>query len=102
MEMLLLGEMLNAEKALEIGLINRVVPKSELTQVTNSIADTIAAKSSKTVAIGKRAFYEQAEMSLADAYMYTSKIMAKNMLSEDAEEGIDAFLSKRPPMWHNT
>ena len=102
MEMLLLGKMLNAEKALEIGLINRVVPKSELTQVTNSIADTIAAKSSKTVAIGKRAFYEQAEMSLADAYMYTSKIMAKNMLSEDAEEGIDAFLSKRPPMWHNT
>ena len=102
MEMLLLGEMLNAEKALEIGLINRVVPKSELTQVTNSIADTIAAKSSKTVAIGKRAFYEQAEMSLADAYIYTSKIMAKNMLSEDAEEGIEAFLSKRPPMWHNT
>ncbi len=102
MEMLLLGEMLNAEKALEIGLINRVVPKSELTQVTNSIAGAIAAKSSKTVAIGKRAFYEQAEMSLADAYMYTSKIMAKNMLSEDAEEGIDAFLSKRPPMWHNT
>ena len=102
MEMLLLGEMLNAEKALEIGLINRVVPKSELTQVTNSIADTIAAKSSKTVAIGKRAFYEQAEMSLADAYIHTSKIMTKNMLSEDAEEGIDAFLSKRPPMWHNT
>ena len=102
MEMLLLGEMLNAEKALEIGLINRVVPKSELTQVTTSIAGTIAAKSSKTVAIGKRAFYEQAEMSLADAYIHTSKIMAKNMLSEDAEEGIDAFLSKRPPMWHNT
>mgnify|MGYP001407964109 CR=1 FL=1 len=102
MEMLLLGEMLNAEKALEIGLINRVVPKSELTQVTDSIAGAIAAKSSKTVAIGKRAFYEQSEMSLADAYVYTSKIMAKNMLSEDAEEGIDAFLSKRPPMWHNT
>ena len=102
MEMLLLGEMLNADKALEIGLINRVVPKSELTQVTTSIAGTIAAKSSKTVAIGKRAFYEQAEMSLADAYIYTSKIMAKNMLSEDAEEGIDSFLSKRPPMWHNT
>lgn len=102
MEMLLLGEMLNAEKALEIGLINRVVPKSELTQVTDSIAGAIAAKSSKTVAIGKRAFYEQSEMSLADAYVYTGKIMAKNMLSEDAEEGIDAFLSKRPPMWHNT
>ena len=102
MEMLLLGEMLNAEKALEIGLINRVVPKSELTLVTTSIAGIIAAKSSKTVAVGKRAFYEQAEMSLADAYIHTSKIMAKNMLSEDAEEGIDAFLSKRPPMWHNT
>lgn len=102
MEMLLLGEMLNAEKALEIGLINRAVPKSELTQVTTSIAGTIAAKSSKTVAIGKRAFYEQAEMSLADAYIYTSKIMAKNMLSEDAEEGIGAFLSKRPPIWRNT
>ena len=102
MEMLLLGEMLNAEKAVEIGLINRAVPKSELTQVTTSIAGSITAKSSKTVAIGKRAFYEQAEMSLADAYSYTSKVMAKNMLSEDAEEGIGAFLSKRPPIWRNT
>jgi enoyl-CoA hydratase/carnithine racemase len=102
MEMLLLGEMLNAEKAVEIGLINRAVPKSELTQVTTGIASSITMKSPKTVAIGKRAFYEQAEMSLADAYSYTSKVMAKNMLSEDAEEGIGAFLSKRPPIWRNS
>jgi enoyl-CoA hydratase/carnithine racemase len=102
MEMLLLGEMLNAEKAVEIGLINRAVPKSELTQVTTGIASSITMKSPKTVAIGKRAFYEQAEMSLADAYSYTSKVMVKNMLSEDAEEGIGAFLSKRPPIWRNS
>lgn len=102
MEMLLLGEMLDAEKAAQLGLINRVVPESELTDITTDIAGSIAAKSLSTITIGKRAFYEQAEMSLYDAYIHTSKVMAKNMLSEDAEEGIDAFLSKRPPTWRNS
>jgi enoyl-CoA hydratase/carnithine racemase len=61
----------------------------------------IAAKSPKTVAIGKRAFYEQAEMSLSDAYVHTAKVMARNMLNDDAIEGIEAFLQKRSPSWQN-
>jgi enoyl-CoA hydratase/carnithine racemase len=101
MEMLLLGEMLHAEMAERIGLINRVVPQSDLSDATSSLAQMIAAKSPKTVAIGKRAFYEQAEMSLSDAYVHTAKVMARNMLNDDAIEGIEAFLQKRSPSWQN-
>jgi len=99
MEMLLTGEMISAERAREIGLINRVVPDAELASATAALAAQIAAKSPLTLAIGKEAFYHQAEMKLADAYAYAATVMTNNMLANDAEEGIDAFLQKRQPHW---
>jgi enoyl-CoA hydratase/carnithine racemase len=99
MEMLLTGELIDAESARALGLVNRVVPPAELTDATMVLAGQIAGKSAFTVAIGKEAFYRQAELDLADAYRYASEVMTKNMLAEDAAEGIDAFLEKRPPVW---
>jgi enoyl-CoA hydratase/carnithine racemase len=100
MEMLLTGEMISAEKAREIGLINRVVAAEVLTTKTTELAQTIAAKSAKVLAIGKQAFYAQREMDLAAAYIYTSQVMVENMLNSQAEEGIGAFLDKRKPDWN--
>lgn len=99
MEMLLTGDLTEAERAAEIGLVNRVVPEEELTEYTTGIARKIAAKSSMTLATGKQAFYRQREMPLADAYEYASNIMVENMLKRDAEEGINAFIEKRAPNW---
>jgi enoyl-CoA hydratase/carnithine racemase len=99
MEMLLTGHPISADDAERIGLINSVVPAEQLDQAVTTLAQTIAAKSPRTLAIGKRAFYEQADMPLAGAYTYTSAVMAKNMLEPDAVEGIDAFLGKRAPQW---
>ncbi len=99
MEMLLTGDFISAEKAKEIGLINNAVPKEDLTSEVDRLAEKIASKSTMTVATGKRAFYAQAEMDLSDAYEYTSKTMTDNLLKNDAKEGIDAFLEKRPPDW---
>jgi len=99
MEMLLTGDLIDAEKALKIGLINRVVAPDRLDAEVASLADSIAAKSPLVLAIGKEAFYRQAEMSLEQAYAYTSEVMTTNMLAADAAEGIDAFLEKRPPHW---
>jgi len=99
MEMLLTGDLVEAERAAEIGLINRVVPEEELTEYTTGIAQKIAAKSSMTLATGKQAFYRQREMPLAEAYEYTSNVMVENMLKRDAEEGINAFIEKRAPNW---
>jgi enoyl-CoA hydratase/carnithine racemase len=99
MEMLLTGELVDAATARALGLVNRVVPRPELTQATTALAEQIAAKSAFTVAIGKEAFYRQAELGLAEAYRYASEVMTRNMLAEDAGEGIDAFLEKRPPVW---
>ena len=99
MEMLLTGDFISAEKAKEIGLINNAVPKEDLTSEVDRLAEKIASKSTMTVATGKRAFYAQAEMDLSDAYEYTSKTMTDNLLKNDAKEGIDAFLKKRPPDW---
>ena len=99
MEMLLSGDMIPAARALEIGLINRVVPGTELSAATFALARQIAAKSPLTLKIGKEAFYRQAEMGLAQAYDYASEVMTRNMLAADAAEGIDAFLAKRPPVW---
>lgn len=101
MEMLLLGDMVSAERAAEMGLVNRVVPEGVLQQVTQDMADRIASKSSKTLAIGKRAFYVQREMSLSDAYEYASAVMVDNMLESDAQEGIRAFMEKREPKWQD-
>lgn len=99
MEMLLSGEMISAEKAVETGLINRAVTPEKLTRTTMIMASTIASKSSKTVATGKLAFYRQQTMPLSDAYQYCANIMVENMLEQDAEEGINAFLAKRTPQW---
>ena len=99
MEMLLTGDFVNAEKAKEIGLINNVVEKEDLSEEINKLAEKIASKSSMTVSIGKKAFYAQAEMDLSEAYKHTSKIMSDNLLKDDAKEGIDAFIEKRKPDW---
>jgi enoyl-CoA hydratase/carnithine racemase len=102
MEMLLLGEMLPASRAAEYGLVNRVVPQDELMDAAISLAGKIAKKPPATVAMGKTAFYTQAEMPLSEAYAYTSKVMVENMMARDAEEGISAFLQKRKPKWKSS
>ena len=101
MEMLLTGDMVQASRAAEIGLVNQVVPSGELRVASMALAKKIAAKSSLTVATGKRAFYQQKEMDLAAAYNYASEIMVENMLARDAEEGIAAFIEKRTPDWRD-
>jgi enoyl-CoA hydratase/carnithine racemase len=100
MEMLLTGEMIDAARAAEIGLVNRVVPAERLDDAVAALAATIVGKSSHVVAIGKEAFYRQLEVPLAEAYAYTAEVMTMNMLARDAAEGIDAFLEKRKPVWH--
>ena len=102
MEMLLTGDMVDAARARELGLVNRVVPGHELDAAVAALAGQIAGKSPLTLAIGKVAFYRQAEMTLADAYTYASEVMVRNMLARDAAEGIDAFLDKRAPVWTGT
>lgn len=99
MEMLLTGELIPASRAREIGLVNRVVSEAELAGATRALAAQIASKSPLTLAIGKEAFYRQAEMDLSAAYAYASDVMTRNMLARDAGEGIDAFLQKRKPVW---
>lgn len=99
MEMLLVGEMQAASRAEEIGLINKAVPEDELDAEVKNFAEKIAKKSTYAIAIGKEAFYEQVENKLSDAYDYASDVMVRNMLAEEAEEGIDAFFSKRVPKW---
>jgi enoyl-CoA hydratase/carnithine racemase len=102
MEMLLTGDLIPADRAQQLGLINRVVPEAQLPAATRAVAAQIASKSPLTVAIGKEAFYRQAEMPLAAAYDYASEVMTRNMLARDAAEGIDAFMSKREPQWTGT
>ena len=102
MEMLLTGDMVDAARARELGLVNRVVPEHELDAAVAALAGQIAGKSPLTLALGKVAFYRQAEMPLADAYTYASDVMVRNMLARDAAEGIDAFLDKRTPNWTGT
>ncbi|MSP02553.1 MAG: enoyl-CoA hydratase [Acetobacteraceae bacterium] len=102
MEMLLTGDLIDAHKAQAIGLVNRVVPDEQLDEAVTALARQIASKSALTLAIGKAAFYRQAEMDLAAAYEFTAQVMTENMLANDAAEGIDAFLEKRPPTWTGT
>ena len=98
-EMLTTGQFIPAEKALELGLVNRVVPADQLEATTTELAETVAAKLGAAVKIGKEAFYNQIEMSVDDAYEYTGDVMVQNMLYRDTAEGIAAFLEKRPPDW---
>ncbi|MDG1863358.1 MAG: enoyl-CoA hydratase [Yoonia sp.] len=99
MEMLLTGEMTSADRAAEIGLVNRAMAPDDLRDATMTMARKIASKSSMTLATGKGAFYAQREMTLAEAYDYASQVMVDNMLARDAEEGIGAFIAKRAPQW---
>ncbi len=99
-EMLTTGDFISAEKAVELGLINRVVPEMLLEHETATLADQLADKLGSAVKIGKQAFYTQLDMSIEDAYTYTGEVMAQNMLHRDTEEGISAFIEKRPPNWH--
>ena len=101
MEMLLTGEMVSADKAEHIGLINRVTDDADLKQETTALAELIASKSSLTLKIGKEAFYKQKDMPLSEAYDFASKAMVDNMLEHDAKEGIGSFLEKRKPKWQN-
>jgi enoyl-CoA hydratase/carnithine racemase len=99
MEMLLTGEMIPADEAKRIGLVNRVVAPEVLETETTKLAELIASKPRTTVKIGKEAFYRQLEMGLSDAYDYASRVMTENMLAAEAAEGIGAFVEKREPKW---
>ena len=101
MQMLLTGDLISADEAARIGLINQVVPAGQERAAAIKLAEKIAAKSTHTVKIGKEAFYRQAEMSLAAAYDYASQVMVENMLARDAEEGISAFIEKRDAKWQD-
>jgi enoyl-CoA hydratase/carnithine racemase len=101
MEMLLTGDMISAEHAQRFGLVNYVVAPGNEREEAVALAKKIATKSTLTVKIGKKAFYRQLEMPLAEAYNYASEVMVENMLARDAEEGIDAFVDKRQPRWED-
>ncbi|MFD0908577.1 enoyl-CoA hydratase [Ruegeria arenilitoris] len=98
-EMLTTGDFIPAERAAELGLVNRVVPETLLEHETLSLAEQLASKLGAAVKIGKQAFYQQLQMPLDQAYAYTGGVMAENMLHRDTEEGISAFIEKRSPNW---
>ena len=100
MEMLLLGDFLPAARAAEMGLINRVVQRDSLAATSMGMARIIADKSSAAIKVGKRAFYEQTEMPLEEAYAFAGRVMAENMMARDAQAGIGAFTRKEQmPEW---
>ncbi len=98
-EMLTTGAFIDAGRARDLGLVNRVVPEDALGAATTELAETVAGKLASAVRIGKEAFYAQAQMPLDEAYRYTGDVMVTNMLDRDTEEGIQAFLEKRDPAW---
>jgi enoyl-CoA hydratase/carnithine racemase len=99
MEMLLTGDLIDAQTALAWGLVNRVVSADALDRTVAHFADAIRSRSAATIRLGKKVFYEQIEQPIAPAYAVTSEVMACNMLLDDASEGIDAFLGKRAAVW---
>ena len=101
MKMLLTGDMINADEAKRISLINDFYLEKDLNESVMLLAKKIASKPTMTLKNGKQAFYQQYEMHLEDAYDYTSRLMANNALNEDAKEGIASFLEKRNPSWRN-
>ncbi|MCG6903855.1 MAG: enoyl-CoA hydratase [Rhodobacter sp.] len=98
-EMLTTGTFIEADRAAALGLVNRVVPASDLADETQALAELVASKLGSAVKIGKRAFYDQIQMPLDAAYAHTGAVMVENMLNHDTEEGIAAFLEKRDPQW---
>jgi enoyl-CoA hydratase/carnithine racemase len=101
MEMLVTGELIGAEEAFRIGLVNRVVPAGQELDAALALARKVSAKSAHAIRLGKQAFYRQLEMGISDAYRLTSEVMVENMLAADAAEGISAFIEKRPPRWRD-
>jgi enoyl-CoA hydratase/carnithine racemase len=99
LEMLLTGDAIDAPTAAEWGLVNRVVPQTELRAATRALAERIGQASAFTLKTGKQAFYRQADLPQAEAYAYTQQVMTENALAADAQEGICAFLEKRQPHW---
>ena len=102
MKMLLTGDLIDASEAKRIGLINDFVSSDDLKTNVNNLANKIAKKPSLTIETGKKAFYRQHELDLAEAYNYTSQIMSENILDHDAIEGIGSFLEKRKPNWKDS
>lgn len=98
-EMLTTGQFIPAERAEALGLINKVVADDQLDATTHELAETVASKLGAAVKIGKQAFYQQLQMTTAEAYDYSGDVMVQNMLYRDTAEGIAAFLEKRPPDW---
>lgn len=101
MRMLLTGEMVPADRALAMGLVSDVVPDEDLVSATDELARTVASASSATVAIGKRAFYDQIDLPIQAAYEQMTQVMVDNSFTPDAREGIGAFLDKREPQWQH-
>ena len=99
LEMLLTGKSIDASTACEWGLVNRVVPRDALAKTTRDLADEIAQASEMVVGIGKTAFYAQIDLDQSKAYTYAKEVMSMNALASDAQEGMSAFLEKRPPSW---
>jgi enoyl-CoA hydratase/carnithine racemase len=102
MEMLMTADMVPASDAKAFGLVNRVVPAAQVRDETMALASQIASRSGLAARIGKEAFYRQMEMGMEDAYMYAAKVMVENMLARDADEGISAFIDKRPADWERS
>lgn len=102
MRLLVTGDIVDAETARDIGLVNDVVAADDLDQAISTLAGKIAAHSGTVVGMGKAAFYRQIELGLEEAYAHTSAVMVENMMKADAAEGIDAFLEKRAPVWRET
>jgi enoyl-CoA hydratase/carnithine racemase len=101
MQMLLTGDLIDAAEALRFGLVNQIVSEADLDAAVTALAIKLASKSRHTLTIGKTAFYKQAELTLAQAYAYTGDVMVANLQARDAQEGIGAFIDKRPPVWCN-
>jgi enoyl-CoA hydratase/carnithine racemase len=99
MQMLLTGDLIDAATAYRFGLVNDIVAEAELDAAVTALANKIAAKSRHTLAIGKEAYYRQAELPLDAAYAYAQGVMVDNLQALDAQEGINAFIDKRPPVW---
>ena len=97
--MLVTGDFIEAVEAARLGLINRAVPSEDLEAETRSLAERIAGKLGPVVRLGKRTFYEQAEMDVEEAYAHAGTVMAENMMRSDTTEGVAAFLEKRAPDW---
>ena len=98
-EMLTTGKFIDADEAENLGLINRSVPAEQLQGEVAELTDTLSAKLGVAVKVGKRAFYEQIQMPMDQAYAYTGDVLVENMLHRDTAEGISAFIEKRPPNW---